>query len=1028
MADEKRAGTVLVVGAGIAGIKAALELAETGYRVLLAEASPHIGGILAKLDHQFPTDHCGMCRMLPMVGREYASQHCMRKSLFHDNIEILPFTEVKSIEGGAGAYQVELLRHARHVNTEICNGFGECVEACPVEVPDEFNHGLTTRKAIYQPVPHNVPRMLVVDTDACTKCGECINVCPMDAIDLDAEDTVDTVEVDAVILAHGTTLYDPEAYDDAKPYTVSEDVVTSLAFERILSGSGTYDGEIHRPSDGKPAKRIAWIQCVGSRNRRHGRDYCSSICCMFALKEAVLAHEEGGPDVETTIFYMDMRTFGKGFYRYREKAENEHGVRLVRCRVQEVLKEPDGSLLIRYYDPVAGEFKVELFDMVVLSTGQTPFEDHRKTAELLGMELEESGLLHTEDFSKVKLVKDGIYICGSLMGLTDISEAITSGIAAAGEVSKLLASIDAPMIHEQEAPERDVDRQAPRGALILCRCKDEKVPGGLDLEPLGPELEKLHGIDEVHVVDYLCRDEQREELAEILDKTQCNRILFGACLPYVYKQKLKKIARAAGFNSSLVEVFNLLDQARLGISEEDDRAWIERLVDEVQVHVEKLKLSKSLHVDRKPINQSALVVGGGVAGMRSALSLAGRGVDVHMVEKSGKLGGHAGNELQYTVDGLDTAEMIAGLVQEVQDQQNISVHFNSEIVDSSGALGSFTSTVKNVNSEETEAIEHGAVILATGGHEGGTNEYSYGESPLIATQAEFEKKFAAGEIDASGLNNVVMIQCVGSREAGGREYCSRICCAAALKNAFKIREINPEARIYILNRDMMTYGYFEQYYTRARGEGIIFVKYDPDNKPEVEVDGGKPVVKYTDQVLRMPMEIKADQLILATGIEPSESNAALAGVFGVQVNEDGFFVEADTKWRPVEFNKLGVFIAGLAHSPQTVNETIMQAEAAAQKAYEYLSRGEIHTARVVSTVHDAICSRCLRCVDVCPYDARSYDAAQNRVVVDPAACQACGMCAVSCPNNAAEVLGWNEKQTMTVIEAKLRDERVPAAV
>jgi len=1028
MEAENRVGTVLVVGAGIAGIKASLELAETGYKVLLAEASPHIGGILAKLDHQFPTNHCGMCRMLPMVGREYASQHCMRKSLFHDNIEILPFTEIKSIEGDVGSYQVELLKRARHVNTDICNGFGECVDVCPVEVPDEFNHGLTTRKAIYQPVPHNVPQMLVVDTQACDKCGECLNVCPTDAINLDAEDETESVEVDAVILALGTSLYDPETQDDAKPYTVSEDVVTALAFERILSGSGTYDGEIHRPSDGKPAKRIAWIQCVGSRNRRHGRDYCSSICCMFALKEAVLAHEEGGSDVETTIFYMDMRTFGKDFYRYREKAENEHGVKLVRCRAQEVLKQPDGSLMIRYLDPETGEFQEGIYDMVVLSTGQSPFEEHRKIAEMLGIDLSPSSLLPTEDFSKVKLAKDGIFMCGSLMGLTDISEAITSGIAAAGEAAKLLVSIDAEKIEDEDVEEREVDYESPVVAVILCRCKDEKVPQGLDLEPLSAEIEKLHGVNEVHILDSLCREEQKEELEDILRKTECNRILFGACLPYMYKQKLKLIARKAGFNSSLVEIFNLLDLARMGLSEEDEDRRVERITDEILVNIEKLKFGKVLHVDKIPINQTALVVGGGVAGMRSALSLSDRGIDVHIVEKSERLGGHAGTELKYTVDGLNTAEMMSGLAQELNERQNITVHFNSEIVKSDGALGCFGTTIKNSGNEEETVIEHGAVILATGGHEGKTSEYSHGESELISTQAEFEKSFAANEIDADGLNNVVMIQCVGSREKGGREYCSRICCAAALKNAFKIREKNPEARIYILYRDMMTYGYFEQYYTKARGEGIIFVNYDPDKKPEVEIVDGKPVVKFEDPVLRLPMEVAADRLILATGIEPSESNGKLARIFGVELNEDGFFVEADTKWRPVEFNKLGVFLAGLANAPQTVNEAIMQSEAAAQKAYEYLSRREIHTARVVSTVHDSLCSRCQRCVEVCPYDARSFDAVKNCIVVDAAACQACGMCAVTCPNNAAEVLGWNEKQTMAVIEAKLRDERIPASV
>jgi len=424
-------GSALVVGAGVAGIRAALDLAEVGYRVLLTDASPAIGGILSKLDYQFPSDHCGMCKMLPVVGREYASQYCMRKSLFHDNIKILPFTEVQQVEGGPGAFLVTLLKRARHVNTEVCIGTGYCADVCPIEVPNEFNQGLTRRKAIYQPVPHNLPNMYVIDMAACDQCGECVKVCPVEAINLEARDEQLNVEVDALIFAAGTGLYDPSAADDLSSYALSPDVVTALEFERLLSGSGSYDGVIHRPSDGKPARRIAWLQCVGSRNRTAGRDYCSSICCMFALKEAVLAQEKGGEGMDTAIFYMDMRTFGKDFYRYREVAEEEHGVRLVRCRVHNVTSQADGSLGIRYWDARAGSFAEEAFDLVVLSTGQTPHKELGKLAGLLDVELNETGYFPCQPFEKVKNPREGIFMCGSFTGLTDISEALISGSAAA---------------------------------------------------------------------------------------------------------------------------------------------------------------------------------------------------------------------------------------------------------------------------------------------------------------------------------------------------------------------------------------------------------------------------------------------------------------------------------------------------------------------------------------------------------------------------------------------------------------------
>ncbi|RJP14029.1 MAG: CoB--CoM heterodisulfide reductase iron-sulfur subunit A family protein [Candidatus Abyssobacteria bacterium SURF_5] len=1018
MTEENAVGTVLVVGAGIAGIKSALELAETGYKVILTDNSPSVGGILQKLDHQFPTDHCGMCRMLPLVGREHASQHCMRKSLFHDNIEILPFTEITSVKGDAGAYTVELLRRARHVNTDICNGLGKCIDVCPVEAPDEFNQGLTRRKAIYKPVPHNVPQMLLIDMQACTRCGECVKACPVNAIDLEAQDEASLVEVNAIILAAGATLYDPATDDDAKAYAVSPDVVSSLAFERILSGSGLYDGTIRRPSDGKPAKRIAWIQCVGSRNRRKGRDYCSSICCMFALKEAVLAHEKGGPDTETTIFYMDMRTFGKEFYQYRERAEREYGVRLVRCRVQSVLREADGSLLVRYLDQKTGEFVEDSYDMVVLSTGQAPFEDHRRLAELLGLDRAPSGLLPLLDFEKVKLVKPGIFICGSLMGLTDISEAITSGIAAAGETSKMLLASGIKRLEDEPAPERPVDKQAPLVSVVLCSCKGVKAPEGLDLEPLISTIKKYPGVGEAHLVEALCREEGEQELKEILEQTKCNRLIIGACLPYVYRQRFRKLAQTAGFNPALVEIFDLLSAARHGLPETNGTDWVQLALEEMSALLEKLKLAQALHSHALPIHQTALVVGGGVAGMRAALSLADRGIKTHLVEKSDRLGGHAANGLHYTIDGLDPAGLVSELNRKIEEQRNLTVHLNSEIIGSKGALGRFTTEIRS--SDSNQKLEHGAVIIATGGHEAKTTEYAYGQSERVVTQVELEERLTAGELDAATLENVVMIQCVGSREKGAREYCSRICCAAALKNAFKILEKNPAARIYILNRDMMTYGFLEKYYTRARGEGIMFINYELDQKPQVEIVDDKPLVKFTDPVLQMPLEVTADLLALATGIQPPSSNEQLAQSFGLPLTSEGFFQEADSKWRPVEFKKLGVFLAGTAHSPLPLNESLMQAEAAAQKAYAHISRRTIQTARAVSKVHDAICARCQICVEICPYNARAFDPEQNCIVVDSAACQACGLCAVACPNKAAEVQGWSEKQTLAIIDAKLR--------
>ncbi|MEW6657983.1 MAG: FAD-dependent oxidoreductase [Thermodesulfobacteriota bacterium] len=1024
MAEKKPTGMVLVAGAGISGIRAAIELAESGYKVILTDASPQMGGILAKLDYQFPTDHCGMCRMLPLVGREHASQYCLRKSLFHDHIEILPFTEITAVQGDAGNYRVDLRKKARFIDPAICNEMGECLDVCPVEVEDEFNQGLTRRKAVYQAVPHNTPKMLLIDQQACTRCGECLKVCPTGAINLEAQDELETREVHAIILASGVKLYNTREFEDAKSYAVSPDVVTSLTFERMLSGSGTYQGDvIRRPSDGRPAQKIAWIQCMGSRNRRQKRDYCSSICCMFALKETVLAKEKGGPEVDATIFYMDLRTFGKGFQQYRDQAVEEHGVKLIRCRVQGVMLKPGGSLQIRYLDPETNELLEKDYDLVVLSTGQIPFETHKKWAELVQAPLDERGLLATEPASKVRVAGNpGLFLCGSLMGLTDISEAMTSGMAAAGETTRFLTTLGVDTMPEEEIPEPAAHRrELPQVAVALCKCGEKTGAAGLDYELLTAELQRQPGVGAIRVIDSMCRVEGETALVDLLGQTKCNRLLIGACQPFMYRRQLKNAARKAGFNSSLVEIFDLFGIARRGMSEPSTGDWTLRAAGEVKADLESLKFKPALQVSTLPINRTALVIGGGLGGMQAALSLAARGVPVHLVEKEGHLGGYLGTRVEQTVDGLNPVAMATEMKLKVFENKNITVHLNCEVEKTVGSLGSFESKLHFQDTGENTYLHHGAAILATGGHEGATSEYGYGTSEAVLTQGELKKGLAGGEIDAGDLENVVMIQCVGSRQPEGRRYCSRICCLGAMGNALAIREKNPGARVFILYRDIMTYGFYEQYYTQARAAGVIFMNYSLDHKPQVEMVQGKPLVKFLDPVLQEEMELPADLVVLSTGVDPEESNRRLAAAFGVSLTEDGFLAEADAKWRPIEFPKVGLYLAGTAHSPMPLKSVLLQAEAAAQKAYAYLSGREVHTAAVTSLVKDALCIRCQRCVHICPYGARAYNEAERCIDIDAAACQACGLCAVECQNNAAEVKGWSDKQLLAAIDAQLMD-------
>jgi heterodisulfide reductase subunit A2 len=1003
---------VLVVGAGVAGIRSALDLAESGYDVLLTDSSPAIGGILSKLDVQFPSDHCGMCRMLPFVGRENASQFCMRKSLYHDNITILPDTEVLACEGEPGRFTVTLKHKARWVDTELCLGDGACAEVCPVEVPDQFNEGLTTRKAIYRPVPQNLPNLCVIDRDACTECGECLKVCPTGAINLKAEDREEEVVVGAVVLAIGSGLYDPTEEPNFYEYGRSPHVLTSLGFERAVSANGTYSGKLLRPADGREAKRIAWLSCVGSRNRRLKRDYCSSVCCMFALKEAVLAKEHGGPDSVAAFFYMDLRTFGRDYYRYQNAAE-EKGVRLVRCRSHAVFTNADGDPVIRYFG-ADGKAVEETFDLVVLAAGQSPSPEMAHLGEIFDIEVLENGFVRTDDAHRVLTTRPGVYACGSFTGLKDINETLIEGSAAASEAGKLLRSKG--LARKQPAParaEKPVDRELPAMAVVLCRWPQEEGAHQFDFDHLAAEARKIRGVVDVRVVDEACR-KGLAVVEEALTDTPANRVLFAACLPYVYKQGLRSAALDRGFNSALVEVVDLRGVVRHADPEAGRDAFTLAL-DLVSSSVEALAVKDPVHVTRCPVEPRALIIGGGPAGMQAALSLVRHGVEAVLVERSGELGGHA-LALRTTLEGMDPQKLVKGMAQEVRSSTGIRVLTNAEVIFSNGRAGSYRSLIRVKGEGEPLEIRHGATIVATGGIEAPTTKYGYGQSDAVLTQGELERALADGTIDKESLGQVVMIQCVGSRDKADHAYCSRVCCSSALKNAKTVLDMAPDARVLVLYRDIMTYGFKERFYTEARSRGVLFSSYDPDRRPEVVIEEGRPVVTYRDEILGDDLEIRPDLLVLSTGMVPS-NDSDLPKILGLNLTEDGFLEEADYKFRPVETLKEGVYVCGLAHSPRSIPESLAMAEAAAMRALTVLSQHELVSARLVSVVHLSYCATCELCVKLCPYEARSV--VDGQIVVDELACQGCGICVAACPSGAATFAGLAERQVMASLDAQL---------
>lgn len=1144
---ERKIGRALVVGAGISGVRAALDLAETGYGVILIDRAPHVGGILSQLDHQFPTNHCGMCKMLPLIERDAGSQYCLRKGLFHDNIDLRLATEVTAIEGEAGRFTVSLRSAPRFVDPERCIGCGACTDACPVAVPDAFNAGLARRKAIYLPVPHAVPNPYVIDPAACTRCGACVPVCPTDAIQLHQEQrrqfhvlvvddelvvrdslkewladegfsaamaasgeealaqlgrqrfdamlldikmpgmdgvevlkkakdlfpdltvvmmtayaTVETaveamkvgaldylmkpfdpevlvakivdlyetrqlaraeqIEVGAVVLCGGTECYDPSQGTNTFGYGKVPNVLTNLEFERLLSGTGPMAGKPARPSDGAPLRSIAWIQCVGSRDLQSEADFCSGICCMAAVKEAMLAKERMGADLDATIYYMDMRTFNKSFQRYRDAAEKTFGIRFERGRVHTVIQDPDGSqLMVRHADR-DGRIHDSRFDMVVLSVGQRPPAGVSQLAETAGFALNPWGFAQTEPFSSARTQRDGIFLGGSFTGLKDISESvITAGAAALSASLALHAAGGALAPTTQVAPVayRDVYRQPPRIAVLLCQCGG-RLAAPMDAGEIVRHLKADPAVAEVVPLPRVCTAEGWQALAEKVEAAVghgYNRVLIGACLPYVYARRLKALGAQVALDPALMDVVDISTAADAA-TEEPPQAIGRRMAGELQMAMARLKRTASLAAPTRPVTPRALVVGGGVAGMTAALAIADHGYKVALVEQGGKLGGQL-EWLRHTIEGFETQPLLDKLCQRIEKHPLIETHLDTRVISAFGQAGAFYTTIET-DAGGPDTIAHGAVILATGGDEAAAAGYGYGDHPAIVTQKELAQKIADNTIDTGALRTVAMIQCVGSREEP-RNYCSRVCCAATLKQVLGLKKRHPDLPIYVFYRDIMAYGFTEHYFTEARKAGAVFIPYDPDAKPRVQSTEGRDAplsITAREPILGMDIEIAADLLVLATGIAPHLPRP-LVEAFGAEVDPDGFFQEAESKWRPVDALKEGVFACGIALGPRSITESIATAEAAAQRSLRILSQRVMTAGKITALVRDVLCARCERCIAACPYGARWMDPEVGKVRVNAVMCQGCGTCAATCPNSAAILEGFSDSRMLDTIDAAL---------
>ena len=841
---------------------------------------------------------------------------------------------------------------------------------------------------------------------ACGICSECLCCsykCGLGAIHHDMVERLEEIQVGSVILAPGYEVYNARR---AQEYGLGRypNVLNALQFERILSASGPTMGHVQRPSDGQLPRKIAFLQCVGSRDQDH--PYCSAVCCMYATKEAIIAREHA-KEIQPTIFFIDIRAYGKGFDAYYERAKKEYGVRYVRCMVSRVVEDPRSkNLLITYVDD-AGQIQEEEFDLVVLSVGMTPAPSARELGKNLGVDLDAYGFAKTDAFAPLLTSRPGVYVCGAFQRPKDIPETVAQASGAAAAASEVLSEARGTMVIRKEYPEqKDVKEEEPRIGVFVCRCGNN-IAGVVDVPGLKEYAGSMGNVVYAEENLYTCSQDTQEKIKKAIQEQKLNRVVVCSCSPRTHEPLFQETIREAGLNRYLFEMANIRDQCSWVHMNQKEEAT-RKARDLMRMAVANAGLIRPLEELTKGVTKRGLVIGGGLSGMTAALGLAEQGFEAFLVEKEGELGGNL-RHLYTTLDGKDVQKYLEEMKVRVTQHPRIQVFTNALVTDFSGYVGNFKTSLMIGPRMFARTLEHGVTVLATGAQELKPKEYLYGEDKRILTQLELERNLATDGKKVDELKEVVMIQCVGSRNEE-RPYCSRVCCAEAVKNALRIKSLNPKARVVILYRDMRMYSLLEEHYARARKAGVIFLRYDEEHKPEVLIQDGKIRVAVYSPVLRENISFHPDLLALSAATVAADT-AELASMLKVPRTADGFFLEAHMKLRPVDFASEGIYLCGMAHSPKMIDESLSQASAAVSRACTILAKDQIQVGGIVSVVDPEKCAACLTCVRVCPYNVPVINA-DGVAEIEVAKCQGCGICASECPGKAIKLQHFTDEQIM----------------
>jgi heterodisulfide reductase subunit A-like polyferredoxin len=861
----------------------------------------------------------------------------------------------------------------------------------------------------------------------CSECGQCVKACAPGAIVHDMQPVTETLDVGSIILTPGFEEFDPSLRGEFGHGRYAN-VLSNVQFERLLSAAGPTSGEVLRPSDRKHPKSVAFIQCVGSRDTARGNGYCSSICCMAAAKEAMVALEHA-PGLDVSIFCMDVRAFGKEFDQYVNRARDEQKVKFIRAIPSRIVEMPGTkNLRIRYFDEEGKEQRPE-FDLVVLSVGLRPSASVKALAGRLGLDLNPFGFCRTDRLAPVAASRPGIYVAGAFQEPKDIPESVAQASAAASCAMELLASARGALIQRYEYPwERDVSDETPRIGVFICHC-GHNIASVVDVQEVAKRAARMPGVVHAEASLYTCSDTNQQHIKDLIREHRLNRLVVASCSPRTHEILFQETLKDSGLNAYLFAMTNIRDQCSW-VHRQDPAAATRKAVDLMRMAVGRARHLKALETGQLPVTRAALVIGGGLAGLTAAQSLADQGFDVHLVEKQGELGGNL-RALFSTLENPNPQPFLANLIERVESNPRIKVHLNAQVAEVAGHVGNFKSQIKT--SAGTVAVSHGVVLIATGGVERPTDQYLYGRHPRVLTQRELEAQLApangqgkngapngrgAGVLGQLGrAPTVVMIQCVGSRTAE-HPYCSRVCCAEAVKNALALKARFPEARIFVLAKDIRTYGFRETYFQKARQAGVIFIRHPKEKEPQAADKGGLEV-RVTDASTRRELALRPDLLVLSTGIAPAADNPVLSGLLRTSLTADGFFLEAHPKLRPVDLASEGLFVCGLAHSPRFTDETIAQARAAAARAATILSKAHLEIPGQVSRVDPLKCVACMTCVKVCPYGAPALNLETLKAEIQAAKCMGCGSCAAACPAKAATLQHQEEQQLVAMLDELL---------